>query len=120
MINFNKNTLIISVLAFALTVIGFALLPFLSAVNVIAFPVLFTIFAVLISKIGKLPIRERGDVHAIALVMLVLSSGLIMLDILLNGKFSVYSFILVAMYALIPHILLSVIFGVNRVEKTKK
>lgn len=120
MVNFNRNTIIISVVAFVLMLLLPMLVPYLKGLpNIILFPVAFTVFATLVSKAGKLPIREKGDVHAIAIMMVAFSASLFLVDALFGGGFSVYSIFLLLIYGFIPHLFLSMIFGVNKVEAKK-
>jgi hypothetical protein len=115
MVNFNKSTLIIPVLAFIATILLLLLVPFLQgAPNIVFVPVAFTVFSVFFSKAGKLPIRNRGDINAIVLVMLILSSAFVLLGTLAEGSFSIYSVLLLLVYGFVPHMLLSVIFRVDK------
>jgi len=114
MSNLNLNNVLMAVLAFVLSFISLILLRGLP--NIIVVPLAFTFFVVLISALGKMPVRSRADVNAIMFVAFFPFSILLLLLPLigLGSELSIYSFILLALYLIIPHMFLSVYFGVDK------
>lgn len=114
MLNLNLNNILMGVLAFILSFLSLILLGGLP--NVIVVPLSFTFFVVLISAVGKMPVQSRADVNAIMLVAFIPFSILLLLLPLigLGNGLSIYSFLLLAIYMIIPHMFLSVYFKVDK------
>jgi len=114
MLNLNLNNILMGVLAF---ILSFLSLMFLNAFpNIIVVPLSFSFFVVVISSLGKMPVQSRDDVNAIMLVAFFPFSILLLLLPLigLGSGLSIYSFLLLAFYLIIPHMFLSVYFGVDK------
>jgi len=124
MINLNLKTTILSFVSLMVVFLLWFLLPPLRAIpNFLYVPLAFTAMVALLSRAGKIPIQDYGDVNAIVLVFGFILAGFFSLAAILDlitgteSESLVYWLILFGIYIFITHISLTVVFGLHKVKK---